>query len=55
MEMVEQHIPIKDIAKRLGTSRNRVTEAIKAWHRRRDLPAPDGRALRKLRHLKRAS
>jgi DNA invertase Pin-like site-specific DNA recombinase len=55
MEMVDRRVPIKDIAKQLGTSRNRVTEAIGIWHQHRNLPAPDGRGLRKLRRRRRAS
>jgi DNA invertase Pin-like site-specific DNA recombinase len=49
MELVEQKAPMQDIAARLGTSRARVTEAVRLWHEKRGLPVPDGRTLRKLR------
>lgn len=53
MSLVEQDMPLGDIAQQLGTSRNRVTEAIKIWHEARDLPVPDGRAFRKQRNERR--
>lgn len=49
MELIEQQVPLKDIAEQLGCSRNRVTEAIRIWHQERGLAVPDGRGLRKLR------
>ncbi len=53
MELVDQKMPLTDIAKKFETNRNRITEAIRIWHEKRDLPVPDGRTLRKLRSKKR--
>jgi DNA invertase Pin-like site-specific DNA recombinase len=55
MELVDQKMPLTDIAKKFETNRNRVTEAIRIWHEKRNLPVPDGRTLRKLRSKKRKS
>jgi site-specific DNA recombinase len=55
MELVDQKMPLTDIAKKFETSRNRITEAIRIWHEKRNLPVPDGRTLRKLRSKKRKS
>ena len=55
MEFVDQRMPLGDIAKKLKTNRNRITEAIRIWHEQRNIPVPDGRTLRKLRRKKRAS
>jgi len=52
MKLVDQQIPLGEIAEKLNTNRNRITEAIRVWHEERDLPVPDGRALRKLRSKK---
>ncbi|MFP4053561.1 MAG: recombinase family protein [Phycisphaerae bacterium] len=52
MELVEQDVPLGDIAKRLDTSRNTITRSIRVWHEARGLPVPDGRALRRLRNQK---
>ena len=53
MALIIQDVPLQDIAEKLGTSRNRITKAIRIWHERRGLGVPDGRALRKLRNRKR--
>jgi hypothetical protein len=55
MELVDQKMPLSDIAVKFETSRNRITEAIRIWHEKRNLPVPDGRTLRKLRSKKRKS
>ena len=55
MELVDQKMPLTDIAAKFETSRNRITEAIRIWHEKRNLPVPDGRTLRKLRSKKRKS
>jgi DNA invertase Pin-like site-specific DNA recombinase len=55
MVLVGQQLPLKDIAAKLKTSRNRITEAIRIWHEKRGIPVPDGRTLRKLRSKKRKS
>ncbi len=49
MALVREYVPLQDIAAELGVSRNLVTEAIRIWHEKRNLPVPDGRTLRKLR------
>ena len=55
MEFVDQQIPLGDIAAKLETSRNRITEALRIWHEKRSLPVPDGRTLRKQRRKRRKS
>ena len=52
MSLVRKHMPLQDIAAELGVSRNRVTEAIRIWHEKRNQPVPDGRTLRKQRSKK---
>jgi len=55
MKLVNQQLPLKDIAEQLDCSRSRITDAIRIWHERRGLEAPDGRTLRKLRSKSKAS
>ena len=47
MTLYNDSIPIKEIATKVGADRNTVTAAIRHWHERRGLTAPDGRARRK--------
>lgn len=51
--MCQQGVPFGVIAEQLHVDRNTITRAIRFWHESRNLPAPDGRALRKLRNASR--
>ena len=52
MARVRQDAPLQEIAKELGTGRNTITKAVRAWHEQRGLPVPDGRVLRKMRNAR---
>ena len=47
MELWQGGMRCKEIAKKVGWSRNIVAEAVALWHSEHGLPVPDGRACRK--------
>ncbi|WP_165441967.1 recombinase family protein [Rubinisphaera italica] len=47
MEMFDAGALLGEIAKHIGIDRNTVTSAVKYWHEKHGLPAPDGRTRRK--------
>jgi len=42
----DQHLPNKEIAKRLGVSKSQITKLLKHWYESRGLTMPDGRSRR---------
>jgi DNA invertase Pin-like site-specific DNA recombinase len=47
MRFWDEGLLLQDIATRLGSNRNMVTQAVAYWHESRGLPVPDGRTRRK--------
>ena len=45
-QLADQHLPKKEIAKRLGVSRSQITKLLKHWYESRGLTMPDGRSRR---------